>query len=110
MLYVLLLNDMRAGNVENIQPVLWSDSPESLVRYMREHAVEAYTEPRPTPYGESTWYKVFRKGSLLEWCNPPSELGGIFGGIHPIPASVVNGVPMYDPRPVPELAGLMRVS
>jgi hypothetical protein len=62
-MYVLQLNDMRASNIENVQPRFRADTPEELEAFMQAEKVE--------PYREDNWAKIFRKDGPLEWCNLP---------------------------------------
>jgi hypothetical protein len=80
MKYVLMLNDMRQANCENLQVVHIGDDPEELRKWYREQRCETWTD-------DARWRKHFRKESELEWFNPEDELveGGIinayWGGI-----------------------------
>lgn len=70
--YFLKLNDMR-GSFWNTRVIAASFSPDKLIEYAEREIVEPYTDgPSEDDYGNShTYRKVFRKGSDLEWCNPP---------------------------------------
>lgn len=61
--YVLALNDMRAGRIQDTYPVCWSEDPEELEALMERESVE--------PYRDGTWGKTFRQGGPLEWYNRP---------------------------------------
>jgi hypothetical protein len=99
-IYVLLLNDMRSANIENLTPVAWADSGEALGALVDREQVEPYREPGENRYGPITWGKSFRKNGPLEWYNLPSVHGG-YGGIQAFPDLVViDGVPHYPPRPI----------
>jgi hypothetical protein len=65
-MWVLLLNDMRASNIENLQPVCRAESYQELLNYVKREQVE--------PYRDGQWAKVFRKDGPLEWFNPPWNL------------------------------------
>lgn len=62
-MWVLFLNDMRASNVENLHPCFRADTKEALLAFLEHEATQGYTEGK--------WAKAYRKGSPLEWCNPP---------------------------------------
>jgi hypothetical protein len=62
-MWVLCLNDMRASNIENLQPVCRADTREQLESLLHREAVE--------PYRDGQWGKSFRAGGPLEWFNPP---------------------------------------
>lgn len=79
-LYVLMLNDMRASNIENLHAVKWGPDRDELVRFHNDARVE--------PYVDNTWRKQFPKGHELEWCNPSDDLktdGAYWGGIYRFP-------------------------
>lgn len=69
-MWVLLLNDMRASNVENISPVCRANTKEELLAYLARERVEPYTDTDNNGY---RWGKRFRKGGPLEWYNPPYD-------------------------------------
>lgn len=62
-MWVLLLNDMRASNVETQEPVCKAETREELESYLQRETVE--------PYMDGQWGKHFRQGGPLEWYNPP---------------------------------------
>ncbi len=62
-MWVLLLNDMRASNVENIQPRFRADTKEQLIALLETERVDAYKDEQ--------WAKSYRQGGPLEWMNPP---------------------------------------
>ncbi len=66
--YVLLLNDMRAANIENGTAVYWCRTPEPLVQLLESEKVD--------PWQDGGWNKAFRQGGPLEWFNPPWESAG----------------------------------
>ena len=109
MIYVLVLNDMRASQIEAVLPRAWSSSREDLERFMVNERVESYIDAD----GDQRWCKSFRKGGPLEWCNPPpddlSRTGFHGEGIRPIRADVIDGVPMYPAAPVTVLDGIPRI-
>lgn len=62
-MWILVLNDMRASNVENIRPVAKAETEELLLAFLEAEKVEGYQDGQ--------WAKVFRQGGPLEWYNPP---------------------------------------
>jgi len=62
-MWVLLLNDMRASNIENIQPCFRAESKEQLRAFLEAESVDGYKDGQ--------WSKAYRQGGPLEWCNPP---------------------------------------
>jgi hypothetical protein len=70
-MWVLQLNDMRAGNIERGDCFFArADSKEALERLYNEEKVE--------PYTDGGWGKTFRQGGPLEWandmvCNAPTS-------------------------------------
>ena len=62
-MWVLVLNDMRASNVENTQPRFRADTKEQLIALLETEKVD--------PYRDDQWGKNYRKGGSLEWMNPP---------------------------------------
>ena len=66
-MFILQLNPMR-GKTESMQPVARADTAEQLVRLMELEKVDLYTDED----GSKKWNKVFRRGSVLEWCNAPT--------------------------------------
>lgn len=69
-IYKLLLNPMPA-NFENINMV--------AIAYDKQHLIDWYESLKVEPYEDENWYKVFKRGSKLEWYNPIeySDYGGI---------------------------------
>jgi hypothetical protein len=63
-MWVLLLNDMRAANIENIQPVCIAETKQELLNLLEAERVERYTT-------DNRWGKTYRQGGPLEWMNPP---------------------------------------
>ena len=118
MIYVLVLNDMRSSQIQEIQPVAWATSQESLEELLKRERVEPYfdanenqvppdTHVGSSPFGSvhgsnKVWGKKFRKGGPLEWFNDTTTVGGIVN----INAAVIDGVPMIRIR---ELDGIQRV-
>lgn len=71
--FYLRLNDMR-GPCENARIYAAALSPDKLIAFAESAAAdEPYTDgPSEDDYGNNhTYRKVFKKGSILEWCNPP---------------------------------------
>jgi len=64
-MFVLVLNDMRASNVENIRPVYRAKTRKKLEEFLEQETVSGYRD--------GSWHKSFRKGGPLEWMNPPLE-------------------------------------
>lgn len=90
MVYVLWLNDMRASNIENLQPVAWAESSECIEGLLRRERVDGYRDGQ--------WGKSFRKDGPLEWFNPPSEPGGgLVGGIRQHSELEVRDGVLYRP-------------
>ena len=68
----LIMNMMR-NQSESGSLVAVSDDKDKLINwYNDQKADEPYSEPGTNPFsgGPTTWHKVFKKGSLLEWFNP----------------------------------------
>lgn len=57
------MNDMRASNIENLQPVCKAPTRQALDDLLTRERVENYRD--------GNWGKNFRQGGPLEWCNPP---------------------------------------
>jgi len=75
---VLVLNNMRDGNLELQTNVCWSDDKAELQQLLdQEQVYHSYSEPKdPNDPSGMHWGKRFRKGGVLEWFNPPIvELG-----------------------------------
>jgi hypothetical protein len=65
---VLMLNDMRAAQIENLSLVAFAESAEELEDFVRAELVP--------PYRDGHWGKMFRAGGPLEWFNPPDRFTG----------------------------------
>lgn len=76
-MWILFLNDMRSAHVEDVQPVVRAETREELINLIRREQVETYVD-------DGRWYKSFRKGGPLEWCNKPFTLGAIGTHAHAI--------------------------
>lgn len=71
---------MRQPNIENLDCVKASGSRQELIDFHNSLLVE--------PYRENNWYKVFKKGSELEWFNPSNNLkedNYFWGGVYRFP-------------------------
>lgn len=78
MKYGLMLNDMRASNIENIQCVKVSQDKQELIDWYKSQLAES-------PWSDGRWGKRFKKGSELEWFNGVYDLekeNDYFGGIY----------------------------
>lgn len=78
LIYKLILNPMR-GNTESANIVAISYDKQKLIDwYNNEFAPESYTDegsPSFECHGDShPWHKTFKKGSVLEWYNPCSNI------------------------------------
>jgi hypothetical protein len=86
-MFVLLLNDMRSGRIEDLTPVARAETKEELLALLEREKVEEYTDEGDHVNSEdhsfgisrsvSTGYrygKTYRKGGPLEWYNPPWEV------------------------------------
>lgn len=77
--WVVLLNDMRSANFENVQPVACAETREELEAFVEGQRVKVYQDDGGGPgkcghYGTSAyWGKSFCKGGPLEWFNPPYD-------------------------------------
>jgi len=76
--FVLYLNPV-TDRLESSEPKAWSEDRESLIRWMlnQRHQGEdgSYVDEKGKPryWKHDRFYKHFRKGSPLEWCNPLDE-------------------------------------
>lgn len=71
-MWVLLLNDMRHSKVEFLTPVARAKNVEDLGVFVKTHKVDLYMDEEERGDGGTyQWAKEFRKGSPLEWYNPP---------------------------------------
>lgn len=69
--FLLVMNDMR-DRCEGATIAAISTDYDYLVNWYREQfATEPYRDKEP--YDEHSWYKAFKKGSVLEWYNPISN-------------------------------------
>ncbi len=98
--YVLFLNDMRASQIENVQPVFQAETPEELVALVDRERVEGY--------GDGQWSKRFRAGGPLEWYNDPEKGFGHITKIVVVPSQYVDCMAMWESqvngiRPVSEI-------
>lgn len=86
-MWVLMLNDMRSSNIENLQPVFRAETKEKLKEFIEKEKVEHYTDDGTRILQHTTdmlagtteinngykWQKCFRKDGPLEWFNKPYE-------------------------------------
>lgn len=82
--YVLMLNDMRSSNIENLVAVKVG-TREELVAFHEGERVERYVDGR--------WGKTFRQGGPLEWFNSGDVSGdgdNFFGGLYPVPDHITD--------------------
>lgn len=72
--FFLMLNPMRY-QTEARRCVAISDDPKKLVDWYNSLRVDLYTEESESNFfsGLTTFHKVFKKDSPLEWMNPCSE-------------------------------------
>ena len=68
-IYCLILNDMRSSNIENKRYIACSFEKEILEKLLE-------SEKADSPYRDGNWYKIYKKDSVLEWCNEASEFWG----------------------------------
>lgn len=62
-MWILMLNDIRAAQVENLTPVARAETREELVNLMVREIVRKYKDGQ--------WHKSYRADGPLEWYNPP---------------------------------------
>jgi len=62
-MWVLLLNDMRSPNIENLSIVGRAETREQIEQFLASEKVDGYNDGR--------WGKSYRAGGPLEWFNPP---------------------------------------
>lgn len=86
-MWVLLLNDMRSANIENLQPVFRAETKEALKAFVESQKVPPYkTDGNRVLYhasdaiaGTTTvdhdykWGKCFKHDGPLEWYNKPYD-------------------------------------
>jgi len=82
--HILWLADVRGG-VDNAHPIYAFDDLDNLKEWVKSQE-EPWTDDSGTPdfYGNIHSYgKTYRKGSSLEWYNPPSSLESkdCYGGV-----------------------------
>lgn len=65
-MWVLVMNDMRAANVENVQPVFRAEEKQQLIELLMRERVDNYRDGQ--------WNKAFRQDGPLEWKNPPFNM------------------------------------
>jgi hypothetical protein len=69
-LYALYLNDMRKPKIEILSLNAISLSKDKLIAWIEEQKGEPYSDDGENSFGQTTFNKVFKKGSALEWFNP----------------------------------------
>lgn len=82
-MFVLIMNDMREPNVENVRAVKVAENRQELVDFYFGELSESYNDGK--------WGKAFKKGGPLEWYNPVGDIVkiGLFGdGIHEVPKDI----------------------
>ena len=62
--YVLGLNDMRSGQIENTSPACWAASEAEMEEFIASQTVDGYRT-------HGKWAKCYREGGILEWFNSP---------------------------------------
>lgn len=86
-MWVLLLNDMRSSQIQNLQPVFRAETKEALKAFVQSQIVEPYRTQgervlhHTTDFiagtteinKEYTWSKCFKHGGPLEWFNKPMD-------------------------------------
>lgn len=98
MIYILMLNDMRAPNIETLATVAWSDDAEALK--------DLVARERVTLYKDGRYSKSFRKDGPLEWYNVPTSAGGAVGEIREFPTLTVVRSVLHGPIDIPNVATL----
>lgn len=81
-MWILLLNDMRSGKIEQLSPIVKADSKEKLKAFIESQKVAHYKTPTqrfvdgPKGIGSEIvnydYQKGFAQGGPLEWYNGPS--------------------------------------
>lgn len=66
-MFVLVLNDMRASQIEIVNPRFRAETKEELETFLESEKVEKYTT-------DNRWGKSYRQGGPLEWYNPPFSM------------------------------------
>ena len=93
-MWILFLNDMRSFHVEDLRAVGWAETREALEAVLASEKVE--------PYRDGQWYKAFRAGGPLEWCNPPlgfdMDEGRTFVEVPPV-ITIAGCVEYSNPQP-----------
>jgi hypothetical protein len=75
-MWILMMNDMRSRNVEDLHEVVKSETREKLEDFIKSELVDLYRE--------NGWHKSFRKGGPLEWYNPPTDDDEAFRTVMPL--------------------------
>ena len=86
--YVVVLNDMRSSNIENLTAWYQSQDLDEVMTWVDEQ--------RTSPYMDGRWGKSFKPGSALEWANDRKDAtlneywGGIWTHRGPLPDSLIG--------------------
>lgn len=65
-MWILQLNDMRSPQIEIMTAVCKAETKEDLEALIEVEKVEFYRD--------GNWGKNYKKGSILEWFNPPGSI------------------------------------
>ena len=63
-MFELHMNDMRAANIEAINPVILGETKAEIIAYLED-------EKAPAVWEDGKWRKTYKKDSPLEWYNEP---------------------------------------
>jgi len=72
--WVLRMNDMRNAKSGELIGVMRAKTKGKLIELLERERVATYTEPKADGNLLERWYKNYRKGGPLEWCNLPTEM------------------------------------
>ena len=89
-MWILMLNDMRSSKAGHLKAVAKSETKEKLEIFIQSELVD--------PYREDGWYKYFRRGGLLEWCNPPTYDDEAFCAVEPIEEIIKKTTESYNAK------------
>lgn len=67
-MWILMLNDMRAAQIEILTPVAKAETREELEQLLQREQVRKYSDDAGNG---RRWHKSHRPGGPLEWYNPP---------------------------------------
>jgi hypothetical protein len=65
-MWILRLNDMRSSKIEILTTIGYAETKEALKNFLQSNSTTGYRE-------EDKWWKVYKKGSILEWYNAPYD-------------------------------------